>query len=322
MDPIVSIICVTYNHEKYLVDALESFLRQETSFPYEIIIHDDASTDKTADIIRQYAKKYPSLIKPIYQKENQHSQGIKTATHIAPVVKGKYVAMCEGDDYWLNKHKIQKQFNFLEDNPDYISCFHAVSIVDVNKNATGRYYGPMGGGSKELTLQDTVVGGALHISSIFYRSEYYKNEKPLWFMNAIHGDYALALYLSAEGRIFFIDEAMSAYRTGVENSMMTNFRKNYSKQNDIKYHKNRIETLEMADKYYHYRFHDEIEKVNSISELHVILLENNFSSSSRKTIKKYAKYYGWVSFIKKYLGNRFPRIYAYLAKMKRSLDNS
>lgn len=96
----VSICCITYNHEKYISEALESFLMQKTSFKYEILIHDDASTDNTAKIIREYEKKFPEIIKPIYQIENQYSKGNKiNLVYNFPRAKGKYIAICEGDDY-------------------------------------------------------------------------------------------------------------------------------------------------------------------------------------------------------------------------------
>ena len=112
---LVSICCITYNHEKYIRDAIEGFLMQKTDFPFEVLIHDDASTDGTADIIREYETKYPDIIKPIYQTENQYSKGIKiSATYNYPRAKGKYIALCEGDDYWIDPYKLQKQVDFLE----------------------------------------------------------------------------------------------------------------------------------------------------------------------------------------------------------------
>jgi glycosyltransferase involved in cell wall biosynthesis len=119
-DPLVSICCITYNHEKYIQQCLEGFLIQKTTFLFEILIHDDASTDRTADIIREYETKYPDIIKPIYQTENQYSKGvIVSAVYNWPRAKGKYIALCEGDDYWIDSYKLQKQVDFMEANPEY-----------------------------------------------------------------------------------------------------------------------------------------------------------------------------------------------------------
>ncbi len=108
---IVSISCKTYNHEDYIADAIDGFLQQKTNFKYEILIHDDASTDRTADIIRAYEKKYPDLIKPIYQTVNQYSiEGVSVTQLNLSRAKGKYIAECEGDDYWIDPYKLQKQY--------------------------------------------------------------------------------------------------------------------------------------------------------------------------------------------------------------------
>jgi len=103
-DPLVSICCLTYNHAPYIRDAIEGFLMQKTNFPVEILIHDDASTDGTADIIREYETRYPDIIKPIYQTENQYSKGVKISWEYQfSRARGKYIALCEGDDYWTDK---------------------------------------------------------------------------------------------------------------------------------------------------------------------------------------------------------------------------
>jgi glycosyltransferase involved in cell wall biosynthesis len=134
--PIVSVCCLTYNHEPYIEDALEGFLSQETDFPFEILIHDDASNDHTAEIIRRYVAKYPKLIKPIYQTNNQYSQGNNpTRKFNFPRAKGKYIAFCEGDDYWSDSHKLQIQIDFLEAHPDYVLSFHDVRSIDLKGRA-------------------------------------------------------------------------------------------------------------------------------------------------------------------------------------------
>jgi len=117
----VSICCLTFNHERFIQKALDSFLMQKTNFGFEILIHDDASTDSTQDIIRNYQEKYPDIIKPIFQTENQWSKGITSlsATYNFPRAKGIYIAMCEGDDYWTDSLKLQKQVDFLDKNSQY-----------------------------------------------------------------------------------------------------------------------------------------------------------------------------------------------------------
>lgn len=120
--PTVSIICNTYNHQSFITDALEGFLMQRTTFPVEILIHDDASTDGTVEIIKDYHEKHPALIFPIFQKENQYEKGISVGQINRSRSRGRYIAFCEGDDYWTDPLKLQKQVDFLEGHPEYSVC--------------------------------------------------------------------------------------------------------------------------------------------------------------------------------------------------------
>ena len=127
MEPLVSICCLTYNHAPFIRKCLDGFLMQETSFPVEILIHDDASTDGTDDIVREYAEKYPEKIFPLFETENKYSNGYKgrmDTTFNYSRARGKYIASCEGDDYWTDPLKLQKQVDFMESHPDYSVCFH------------------------------------------------------------------------------------------------------------------------------------------------------------------------------------------------------
>ena len=133
-DILVSIWCVTYNHELYIRDAIEGFLSQKTSFKYEIIIHDDASTDRTAEIIREYEQKHPNLMQCIYQTENQFVKNQPSIEWLWKIqfdnCKGKYIAICEGDDYWIDTKKLQLQVDYLEMHPECIMTAH--NVIDLN----------------------------------------------------------------------------------------------------------------------------------------------------------------------------------------------
>ena len=138
--PLVAIRCITYNHEPYIRDALEGFVMQKTNFPFVAIVHDDASTDGTAAIIREYAERYPDIIKPIYETENQYSKRDGSLTRImnaaCDATGAKYIAMCEGDDYWIDPLKLQKQVDFLESHPDYGMVYSDFNIYIQNKKKT------------------------------------------------------------------------------------------------------------------------------------------------------------------------------------------
>jgi glycosyltransferase involved in cell wall biosynthesis len=126
--PMVTVWCLTYNQKDYIRDALDGFVMQETNFSYEVIVHDDASTDGTTDIINEYATNYPKIIKPVIETENQWQRG--GLKHIVAIMNehyrhGKYIAFCERDDFWTDSRKLQRQVDFLESHPDYSMCFHS-----------------------------------------------------------------------------------------------------------------------------------------------------------------------------------------------------
>ena len=153
-EPLVSICCITYNHAPYIKQCIEGFLMQQTTFPIEILIHDDCSTDGTTEIIRDYEKKYPDLIFPLYEEENQYQKGKASEIDFYNYkrARGKYIAYCEGDDYWTDPLKLQKQVDFMEANPDYSVCFHEIAIY----NAMNKLFAPSPTYSKDGDFDITV----------------------------------------------------------------------------------------------------------------------------------------------------------------------
>lgn len=139
--PLVSICCITYNHANFIRQCLDGFMMQEAPFLFEVLIHDDASTDGTADIIREYGEKYPDVIRPIYQTENQYSKGKDVVLYNFSRAKGKYIALCEGDDYWTDSMKLQKQVAVLEAHPEYNLCCHRYRIYDEENGKWSLDYG-------------------------------------------------------------------------------------------------------------------------------------------------------------------------------------
>lgn len=207
-EPLVSICCITYNHEKYIRDAIESFLMQETDFPFEIIIHDDASTDRTADIIREYEKKYPDIIKPIYQTENQYSKGIKVTTLTCEKSKGKYIALCEGDDYWTDPLKLQKQSDFLEKHSNFMGSAHQATVIYQNNKKNKHVFKKEN--SDILYLNDLLVNRKFHTASLVFRKNILTNYTLP--KNITSGDRAIYILISSFGPIKYFNESMCVYR--------------------------------------------------------------------------------------------------------------
>ena len=178
MDKIqVSIRCFAYNHERFIRQCLDGVVMQKTDFRFEAIVHDDASTDNTAAIIREYAEKYPDIIKPIYETENQYSKHDGSLTRIMNAhTRGKYVAMCEGDDYWTDPYKLQKQVDFLESHPDYVMCSHLFDVYNErNKQLQKNDESSFTGKSYDL---DTLINGEWYFQplTVLFRFDAYDRE--------------------------------------------------------------------------------------------------------------------------------------------------
>lgn len=214
MKPKLSILCITYNHEKFIRQTLDSFVMQKTNFPFEVLVHDDASTDKTADIIREYEKKYPDIIRPIFQKENQFSKGIDVMRHfVFPKIQGEYVAICEGDDFWTDENKLQKQVDFLEKNPKMSVCFHPVRVFwEDGSHPESIFPTPDFRFNKEvLFLEDLLKHNFIQTNSVVYRWRL-KGKEDLVPDGILPGDYFLHLLHAQVGLIGFLPDVMSAYR--------------------------------------------------------------------------------------------------------------
>ncbi len=213
--PLVSICCLAYNQAEYIRKALDGFVGQKTSFPYEVLIHDDASSDGTADIIREYAGRYPDVIKPVLQTENQYSQGFTniSGTYNFPRAQGKYIAMCEGDDFWTDTGKLQRQVDFMEANPECSLVFHSARIQVEGRALTERWMRPYRG-DRRLSPEEVIdKTSGYPTASLLFRTEMVK-KLPDYYVNAPIADIPLQLMAASRGWVYYMDRPMCVYRLG------------------------------------------------------------------------------------------------------------
>lgn len=239
--PMVSVICSTFNHINYIKHAIHGFLIQETTFPFEIIINDDASTDGTTEIVKEYASLYPRIIKPIIHKTNQYSQGIMPSLSTLPLAKGKYIAVCEGDDYWINKDKLANQFSVMELNDQASVCFHSAWELDELSNThklVCNYSDTV-----QIVSPKTIItnrGGSMPTAALFYRNQNI-TEMLESYEGAPIGDFFLQSYLALNGEAIFLPEPMCIYRRNAKGSWTS------SQQDKVKqslYYKKMIKAID------------------------------------------------------------------------------
>lgn len=225
MDVIVSVMCCTYNQEKYIRQCLDGFINQKTTFSFEVIVHDDASTDETPAIIKEYEEKYPDIIRGVYQKTNQFSINPKRInTFVYPLIKGKYVAFCEGDDYWCDSRKLQKQYEIMEKNPDCSLCAHKVEKIHEDGSEMDQYL-------ETVDFKPGMISGEKYIEGIYLKSDnafqttsfFIKREVLFSVPKEMNdsffvGDIPILLWAAHNGNIFFMSDICSCYRVLSEGS--------------------------------------------------------------------------------------------------------
>lgn len=213
--PILSVCCTAYNQEKYIEKALEGFLSQQTDFPFEIIISDDCSTDRTTGILNSYLEQYPNIIRLVYQQQNQYSKGaLPIRDFILPVVRGKYIALCEGDDYWTDSTKLQQQVDFLEQNPEFMGCGHNTRFL-INGELTDKLFVDSSNKKDSYKFDDFIDSAYLHTTSLVFRYDAHKsqiNEYLAKYSSVERNDVYMLLVFSKFGSIKYIDKIMSVYR--------------------------------------------------------------------------------------------------------------
>jgi len=203
--PMVSVLMITYNHELYIAQAIEGVLMQKVDFRIELVIGEDLSKDTTRKICETYAARNPNIIR-LLPSERNHGM-MPNFLRTIKECHGRYLAMCDGDDYWTDPKKLQKQVDFLESNPDFAICFHKVKILKNNGLKIDRLIPP----AEITSIEDLAQGNYIHTNTVVYRNGLLK-EFPDWINKSPVGDYVLHMMNSQYGKIKYIDEEMGVYR--------------------------------------------------------------------------------------------------------------
>lgn len=281
----VSICCITYNQKEYIRDALDGFLNQKTDFAYEVLIHDDASTDGTAQIIREYADRYPQIIKPILQTENQYSKGITniSGTYNFPRAEGRYIAMCEGDDYWISDRKLQRQVDFMEAHKDCSMVFCSAKVEIQGKAFTEKQMRPYKRSRKVSSREIIDKTSGYPTASLLFRREMVKN-LPDFYVQAPIADIPLQLMAAASGWAYYMDEPMCVYRLGGAASWTTLMKQGNYEEKQKTYGAQMARMYREFDRETEGRYHDTVEhavrrllfltKVNT-KQYHIVLARKN-----------------------------------------------
>lgn len=312
----VSILCPAYNHSRYIRDALDSFLSQKTNFDFEIVINDDCSTDSTKSIIEEFVNKYPDIIVPIYQKENQYSKGVGIIKDILiPKARGKYIAICEGDDYWTDDNKLQLQYNYLESHKECSLCVHNATLVNANKQVIGQV--KTSKYNEKINTSDVIINGGDYIatSSLFARKP---NFIPPYF-NIISLDYTWQIFFSSMGDYTYcFQKPMSVYRTGSIGSWSSlkvrNFEEYKKREIDLFYTKQRLR--KEFNIYNKNRFTEAIEKADDHDRLQCAVCIEDYRKLREEPIKSYIKTLTPKLRLKYFILANMPYIYKIYKKLK------
>lgn len=278
----ITVYCLTYNHAPFIERCLESILMQKVNFRVKIIIHDDASTDGTIEIIKKYADKYPNIIFPIFEKVNQYSvDKSKIGYKVSELVEGNYVATCEGDDYWTDEYKLAIQYLLMEMHPECSLAVHKVKRIDA-RNGSITYYPTKKMNTKIFNRKNyfklITSCYAFQTSSYFRRSSYYfeyVNKKPFFAKKIPTGDEASLMYYGLKGKILYIDREMSVYSFKNKNSWSSKFL-NYNAEEKISWVNRWEDGLLAFDSYTNHTYKRcVIKKINNL-KLHNLYYENIF----------------------------------------------
>lgn len=317
----VSVSVTTFNQEKYIEQTLDSILMQKTNFDFEILINDDASIDRSVEIIKSYQEKYPDKIKPIFQTENQYTQNKEVHyTFNYTRAEGKYIAYCDGDDYWTDCNKLQKQFDFLEAHPDVSACIHPGKTI--NEQGTKILgYRRLNQNHHYLDTRDIIgLQGRMITNSLLMRNYFSEGlVMPEWFNEAHITDYPLYLILSTKGNFYYMDEIMCAYRAASKGSWTEKVYNN--PENRKKHIYEMIDLLERFNEYTDYKYDDSIKDQIKHNQLGYVMIDRNMKHTNPKDFKSLYNILPLKKKIKLNILIYFPRLVGLYKKLKNNPYN-
>lgn len=282
--PMVSIVCTSYNHGDYLAEAIDSFLMQKTNFEFEILIYDDASTDHSPRVIKQYENKYPSLINPIYQTQNQYSKGVRVELFNHNRARGKYIAVCEGDDFWTDPCKLQKQVDYMEAHPACSMTVHAADRVLSDKKKVLSTVRPEHGNAI-FSIERVIEGGGdlIATNSMVYSKEKVPTLAP-FYLNAVVGDYPLVILAALHGTVDYLDDNMSAYRVGVKGSWTE--RELATSMKRINHYRDMEKMFDEINEYTNFQYNGALEKAKRGYQFSLLLEQGRFREAKHGEYRK------------------------------------
>lgn len=312
-DIIVSVCLTAYNHGKYIAQALDSILMQEVGFKYEIVVGEDCSPDNTREILLDYKAKYPDKLKLLLHEKNMG--GKKNVMTTLKNCSGKYIAMLDGDDYWIDPKKLQIQIDLMESYPDCHMSFHPAE-ARIDNAETGKVIAKHANKNKIFSTSEVILGGGGFTptaSTIFHREVI--DNLPDFFVGTTVGDYYMQVLGSLNGGALYIDRVMSVYRQGVEGSWSTSL-KNIDIDRKVKWHHDSIKSLNELNKYLDFNYQKEFDQriSNHYYRMSILYLKNDLYKEFRKNIELSYNLHAFKSFkffILYYL-RLFPKFIKYL----------
>lgn len=310
-----SVCCLSFNHADYIRGTLDSFLMQKTNFKFEIVIHDDASTDGSGEILKEYAERYPDQVRPLIQRENQYSKGIDNINGAFnfPRVRGKYIFMCDGDDYWLSPHKMQKQVDYMEAHSDCTLCFHSARIELVGRALTESQMRPYRKSRKVASEEIIDKSSGYAMASMAFPSRLVKT-LPDYYVDCPVGDTPLQLIAASQGYGYYMDEPMCAYRVGVAGSWTTTGREGDYREKQSMYYRRMKKVYEEFDRATGGRFHQEALSAAQRTYFHTMVNTREFGEILKP---EYRRYYKELKARERFfiqLEERCPNLYQWLRK--------